>query len=338
MTDYYAVISTAVASLDQSTESSRRAFYDRARTALLVELRKAEPPIKQQEFDRERLALEHAIRRVEQEAVKTVTPPVEPEPKAEIAVPVRPPAKNTEPLASGSRDKTTTVQKILSVLSNTTMTATVVVAMGLLLLLPTIFVFGAAWLAPIALDYLAWPGNIAFLFCLFVFLPLSLFRATRPASAVGFMVSSFVFGASTWFAGMFASYLYWRLLDRRCVVFLLRWRRATGNRRRFISRPVDGSWPTLCRGRPHIWRARYRGMDGGKSRKRSSVIIVHAAQSNAGYSCGQPSNRGNQGAVRAHRDRGGKASRGIARPDPRARDQRRSPVLCPICLRSITAT
>ena len=73
---------------------------------------------------------------------------------------------------------------------------------------PVILLTGGAWIAPKILDYLAWPVAIAFLFCLIVFLPLSLFRKTRSLSSVGFLISSYIFGASAWFAGLLASYIY----------------------------------------------------------------------------------------------------------------------------------
>jgi hypothetical protein len=55
-------------SLEKSTAEAHRAFYDRARKALLNHLRKVDPPLSEQEITRERLALEDAVRRVEAEA------------------------------------------------------------------------------------------------------------------------------------------------------------------------------------------------------------------------------------------------------------------------------
>jgi hypothetical protein len=67
MADYYPLIIKAVAGLDKSTGDSRRALYDRARTALLAQLRGVEPTLSDAEITRERLALEDAIRKVEGE-------------------------------------------------------------------------------------------------------------------------------------------------------------------------------------------------------------------------------------------------------------------------------
>jgi hypothetical protein len=67
MADYYPLIVKAVAGLEKSTGETRRALYDRARTALLAQLRGVEPALNDAEITRERLALEEAIRKVEAE-------------------------------------------------------------------------------------------------------------------------------------------------------------------------------------------------------------------------------------------------------------------------------
>jgi hypothetical protein len=70
MADYYPLIAKAVSGLDKSTVETRRALYDRARNALLGQLRGVEPVPSEPEITRERLALEEAIRKVESEAVR----------------------------------------------------------------------------------------------------------------------------------------------------------------------------------------------------------------------------------------------------------------------------
>ncbi len=67
MADYYPLIAKAVSGLDKSTGETRRALYDRARTALLAQLRGVEPALSEPDITRERLALEEAIRKVEAE-------------------------------------------------------------------------------------------------------------------------------------------------------------------------------------------------------------------------------------------------------------------------------
>ena len=70
MTDYYPLIGKAVAGLEKNTGEARRVLYERARTALVGQLRNMNPPLTESEITRERLALEEAIRKVEAEAAR----------------------------------------------------------------------------------------------------------------------------------------------------------------------------------------------------------------------------------------------------------------------------
>jgi len=69
MADYYLLIKNAIDALDQKTGEGRRLFYDRARTTLIDQLRKADPPVPETSIEQERLALEDAIRKVEAGAI-----------------------------------------------------------------------------------------------------------------------------------------------------------------------------------------------------------------------------------------------------------------------------
>jgi hypothetical protein len=68
MTDYRPLLSRAIAALEPNTGEARRAIYDRARTALVNQLRGINPPLAEAEITRQRLSLEDAIRKVESEA------------------------------------------------------------------------------------------------------------------------------------------------------------------------------------------------------------------------------------------------------------------------------
>jgi len=74
MADYHPLISRAVAGLDKNTGEIRRALYERARAALVNQLRSVEPALNESDITRERLALEDAIRKVEAEAAKRSRP------------------------------------------------------------------------------------------------------------------------------------------------------------------------------------------------------------------------------------------------------------------------
>src|SRR5947199_661826 len=70
MADYHPLIARAVAGLDKNTGEHRRALYERARTALVAQLRGVVPALDESEITRERLALEEAIRKIEGEAAR----------------------------------------------------------------------------------------------------------------------------------------------------------------------------------------------------------------------------------------------------------------------------
>jgi hypothetical protein len=70
MTDYQPLIARAVDGLGKSTGEARRTLYERARSALVTQLRSVEPALSESEITRERLSLEEAIRKVEAEAAR----------------------------------------------------------------------------------------------------------------------------------------------------------------------------------------------------------------------------------------------------------------------------
>lgn len=104
MTDYYPLLARAIAGLEKSTGEGRRALYERARNALVAQLRSVDPPLSESEITRERLALEEAVRKVEADAARQMRtapppPPRQPLPRAEEA----PPPPRREPVPPPSR-------------------------------------------------------------------------------------------------------------------------------------------------------------------------------------------------------------------------------------------
>ncbi len=67
MADYTPLISRAVGALAENTGEARRGVYERARAALLAQLRNMNPPLPEEHITRERMSLEDAIRKVELE-------------------------------------------------------------------------------------------------------------------------------------------------------------------------------------------------------------------------------------------------------------------------------
>src|SRR5215213_557044 len=70
MADYHPLIARAVAGLERNTGENRRALYERARVALVAQLRGVVPALDESEITRERLSLEEAIRKVEAESAR----------------------------------------------------------------------------------------------------------------------------------------------------------------------------------------------------------------------------------------------------------------------------
>ena len=94
MTDYQPLIARAVEGLSKGTGEARRALYERARAALVTQLRAVDPPLSESEITTERLALEEAIRKVEGDAARKSRA----EPRGEPRPPVPPKrAPNVEP-------------------------------------------------------------------------------------------------------------------------------------------------------------------------------------------------------------------------------------------------
>jgi hypothetical protein len=88
MADYHPLISRAVAGLDKNTGDARRGIYERARTALVAQLRGVDPALNESDITRERLALEEAIRKVEAESArKARTEPARAEPGSKMRAP-----------------------------------------------------------------------------------------------------------------------------------------------------------------------------------------------------------------------------------------------------------
>ena len=64
-------------------------LYERARAALVAQLRSVDPPLEEADVTRERLALEEAIRKAEAEAAAKARPPAAPPPPREPASSLR---------------------------------------------------------------------------------------------------------------------------------------------------------------------------------------------------------------------------------------------------------
>lgn len=205
MADYYPLISRAVAGLDNRTSESRRVLYNRARAAQLEHLESQQPPLFEKELERERAALEAAIQRVENDlATNDVTLPTSSSLQNHIEQSRLKLRDGPELVWEGRTDG----QKILGFLLSTAVGAVFAIAIILLSFVPAIYSRGTMWVSNHPLEYMALPFDITFGICVVIFLPLLLFRTTRPIAAFGFFVSSSVFAATTGMAGVVATYTY----------------------------------------------------------------------------------------------------------------------------------
>ena len=87
MADYYSLLSKAVGNLPKSSPpSARKAIYDRARAALIRQLRSLGPALSEADIVREEAALEAAVARLEGQFAPGASPP----PASRLAEPARP--------------------------------------------------------------------------------------------------------------------------------------------------------------------------------------------------------------------------------------------------------
>ncbi len=113
MADYHPLIARAVEGLGTGSGEARRSLYERARAALVSQLRGIDPPLSEADITRERLALEDAIRKVEAEAVRRsraeprpAPPPLRPNPPApRTQAPPPPPPPPAQPAPPPRRER-----------------------------------------------------------------------------------------------------------------------------------------------------------------------------------------------------------------------------------------
>jgi hypothetical protein len=76
-------------------------------------------------------------------------------------------------------------------------------AVGLIVLCVVLFAIalllrGMVWASDKMMPWLVTASGVALLICIFVFLPLCIFRRTRPWAGVGYVYASYVFGLMLW--------------------------------------------------------------------------------------------------------------------------------------------
>src|SRR3982074_2583926 len=96
--DYSPLIARAIAGLDPSAPGeSRRALYERARAALIAQLRSVQPPLSETEITRERLCLGGGV------PPSAAQPQPQPSPTSRPRPPSQPSVRNERPLGQEDR-------------------------------------------------------------------------------------------------------------------------------------------------------------------------------------------------------------------------------------------
>src|SRR5271155_4540567 len=97
MTDYHPLIARAVDGLAKNTGDARRALYERARSALVTQLRGVEPALSESDITKERLALEESIRKEGEGAARKALAEPKSSARAEPRFEIRSPRSAVEP-------------------------------------------------------------------------------------------------------------------------------------------------------------------------------------------------------------------------------------------------
>jgi len=122
MADYKELLRRAISALPENNGAARRAVYEKARTALVGQLRAITPPLPARDITQHRLQLEDCIRQVEQEASEAVIslardinaaarPPAPVAEAVPVVVPVAQPPKVAEPIKVAEPAKAVEVPK-----------------------------------------------------------------------------------------------------------------------------------------------------------------------------------------------------------------------------------
>jgi len=211
MADYYPVLARAVSRLAINDAQARREVYERAQTIVIAELRRQDPQKSAPEIMRELAALETAIRRVEAESLSNQTqapegptPPhltatsaatadndigVRRESLAGNEAKVRPaPTQPKEIDTSKNRaeDATNDMGRMPELLGAMLVRTTFIV--GMLAFIALIYIRGLVLVSEHVIGFPILIVVITMTLCVFILLPLAIFRKARIVPAVGFLL------------------------------------------------------------------------------------------------------------------------------------------------------
>jgi hypothetical protein len=212
MADYYSVLARAVARLSINNAQARRDIYERAQTIVIAELHRQDPQRSAPEIMRELAALETAIGRVEAESLSAQTQapevPTPPHPTANRAaiagagndirvsresltgngITARPVPEQSQEIDSNQNRAelaTDDMGRMPEWLGAMLVRTTFIVAM--LVFIAFIYIRGLVLVSEDVIGYPILIGVITIMLCVFIVLPLAIFRKARIVPAIGFL-------------------------------------------------------------------------------------------------------------------------------------------------------
>jgi hypothetical protein len=154
---YYTLISHAIFEQGETTFSFREALYEKTRAAQMAALHKYQPSLTEDNFDRERLALEKAIDRVEQENANSLRSRTH---LTKNGSELRVAAKALKLGAvAANQPPPSTSKRLAGFLSKIEKGLLILFVLVALVLSPRIFVEGV-WITDTAVSYLEWSLNM----------------------------------------------------------------------------------------------------------------------------------------------------------------------------------
>jgi hypothetical protein len=212
MADYYPALARAVSSLADNNAPARQELYGHARKIIVEQLLRQEPQKSAPEIMRERAALETAISKIEAESLFARThPPNAPTPprltaavagdrddigirrerlandEAKAAQPALAQTETIEPSKKPAQNEASYMDEMPELLGVMFIRTAFVV--GMMAFIGVIYIRGLALVSDNVVGYPVLLVAIAIMLCLFVFLPLAVFRKARIVSGVSFLSS-----------------------------------------------------------------------------------------------------------------------------------------------------
>jgi len=89
-----------------------------------------------------------------------------------------------------------------------------------LILLTGLFLKGGLWLSETLYPYLYNISFITFVICIVILVPLTIFKETRIASGIGFLIASYIFGTTAWIMSFLLVFILWGFIGLFIGLFM----------------------------------------------------------------------------------------------------------------------